>query len=81
MLNCTSHARRKEAFEDIINTRLTETGCMQTGLKWLMTIVLSVMNLLIILLWSRVLVWTEHVHFLLSLFRVVFALSARLCSV
>jgi hypothetical protein len=28
-----------------------------------MTVVLSVMNLLINLLWSRVLIWTEHVHF------------------
>jgi len=46
-----------------------------------MTIVLSVMNLLIILLWSSVLIWTEHVQFLLSLSRVVFVLSARLYSV
>ena len=46
-----------------------------------MPIVLSVMNLLIILLWSRVSIWTEHVQFLLSLSRVVFALSARLYSV
>jgi len=46
-----------------------------------MTIVLSVMNLLIILLWSRVLIWTERVQFLLSLSSVVFALSASLYSV